>query len=75
MKKITFLFLCLVLVAPTSVFAAGESTTYFPERNRLNPDQYLVSVTEPVASANSNWLAIQPLGVVIDGEELESSLR
>ncbi len=69
MKKITFLFLCLVLVAPTSVFAAGESTTYFPERNRLNPDQYLVSVTEPVASANSNWLAIQPVGVVVDGEK------
>ncbi len=69
MKKLVFVILAMVLIPPSSVFAAGESTTYFPERNSLTPDQYLVSVIEPGATANSNWLAIQPAGVVADGEK------
>jgi len=68
MKKIALIAFLVVLISPASVLAAGESTTYFPERNSLTPDQYLVSVIEPGATANSNWLGIQPLGVT-DGEK------
>ncbi len=70
MKRLTLglMTLCLAMTPAIPTVAAGESTTYFPERSSLTPDQYLVSVIEPGASANSNWLAIQPAGIS-DGEK------
>jgi hypothetical protein len=69
MRKTRLFVLALIFSVSAPAFASVESTTYFPEKTNIPGDSYFVSVVEPGTSGNANWLAIQPAGVVADGEK------